>query len=425
MKTAIISVKLRLETSGGVTAPEALATADEILPLRKLTNGHPHLPGTTVAGSLRAHCRTRTEFAGDGTAPLFGGEPGEEKPAASAIQILGTTCTPSADAVPRRRTAIDRERGGPANLHLHGIERLPRGTTFEIVLRWDAPDERWEPFKEHLMRWRPRIGRGSSVGAGVCTVVGLGEQIYDLGDPDGLLAWIQDSSAAQHPEPRDLGTSRYEPRPLLDEEVVFKIVEPLHVGTGEQYDGESSKVNSVVRDGDSYVVPGSTLKGVFRSRAEYICRVLGHDACLDQMCGRCRPCRLFGYAGKTRDARRSKIVFYDAPISAEQDPAEERKHVVLDRFTGGARDQLLFTDEVVTHGSFEVRIEEFEPDHDSGRSDRVNELDKALLKAVIRDLHDGLIGIGGRTTAGYGTVRLHGSPPALTDLTAIFASEAA
>ena len=43
---------------------------------------------------------------------------------------------------------------------------LPAGTEFDIVLRWDNPDRREEPFLRALQQWRPRLGRGASHDAG-------------------------------------------------------------------------------------------------------------------------------------------------------------------------------------------------------------------------------------------------------------------
>ena len=93
--------------------------------------------------------------------------------------------------------------------------------------------------------------------------------------------------------------------------------------------------------------------------------------------------------------RRAKIAVADSVIANAT--SELRTHVAIDRFTGGARDQLLYTDEVVTAGQFRLRIYALEP---------LDDLDRLLIDVVLTDLHDGLVGIGGRTTAGLGTVRI-------------------
>lgn len=397
MKSTLIRLRLRLDTPGGVTAPESLDAPDETLVLRTDTAGDPHLPGTTVAGSLRAHCAAHeTLKPTEQRTDLFGGTPGSKQRTASPIQILGTIYRPAGDTELRRRTAIHRERGGPENHKLHTIELLPSGTEFDIVLRWDNPDDRYETFIEELRSWRPQLGRGGSIAAGFCTATGVGQAIYDLATPDGLLAWLSISSPSDYPEPKPSHARSSAPQPVID--VELEIVDGIHIGIGESEEDDQAKpkINKILRSGEDFLVPGSTLKGVLRSRAEYICRALGARSCTDQTCGACTPCRLFGFTGKDGNAQRAKIAIHDAIIS---DPVLElRQHVALDRFTGGAADRQLYTDEVITSGRFRLRIGPLQLN--------LTPTERLLLNAVLTDLDDGLIGIGARTTAGLGTVRI-------------------
>jgi CRISPR/Cas system CSM-associated protein Csm3 (group 7 of RAMP superfamily) len=89
--------------------------------------------------------------------------------------------------------------------------------------------------------------------------------------------------------------------------------------------------------------------------------------------------------------------------------------VALDRVTGGARPGLLYTQQVVVAGHFRLRVEPLRPLRDA---------ELALLRASIADLHDGLVGIGGATTRGLGTVRVDDEtwvPPDLPALAALVA----
>lgn len=419
MKSSLIRIRLRMQTAGGVTAPESLGAPQETLVLRRDTNGRIHLPGTTVAGSLRAHCDHYESLQpSEGHPELFGPRPGKDNKqrTASPIQVLGTLYRHQGDPELAKRTAINRERASADNNTLHHVEMLPAGTEFDVVLRWNNPDERLAAFLEALGAWRPHLGRGASHGAGLCTVIGRGDRLYDLTTAEDLLAWLRLSSPEDYPAPESI-TRSTTPTPVLDLEL--EIVDGLHIGAGptEEHEGTTPKINRVLRRGDDFLVPGTTLKGVLRSRAEYICRVVDAPACPDQSCGCCRPCRLFGFSGRRRHARRAKIAVHDTTIT---EPALEcRQHVAIDRFTGGARDQLLYTDEVITSGRFRLRIEELEP---------LDDTDQLLLNAALTDLHDGLIGIGARTTAGLGTVRIT-SPcwerPELTALADLLHKEAA
>ena len=69
----------------------------------------------------------------------------------------------------------------------------------------------------------------------------------------------------------------------------------------------------------------------------------------------------------------------------------------IDRVSGGARDALLFQTEPLTAGRLHLRI------------DALDEADpwvRNLIWHVVRDIDDGLIGVGSRTTRGLGTLRL-------------------
>jgi CRISPR/Cas system CSM-associated protein Csm3 (group 7 of RAMP superfamily) len=332
-----------MTTPGGVSAPEEQDWQDtgddigtrvrNILPLRRDPAGHEHIPGTTIAGSLRAHCRGTAELAG-----MFGPEPGEPR-AASPIQVLGTVLTPVVP-VEHTRTAVDRHRGAPRGSTLRTIELLPAGTEFTVMLRWnDAPDAGLAALRAQLRVWAPTIGRGASIGAGRCVVTGIGEQTYDLSTEDGLVAWLAIRGPEDYP-PLEPVTPPQPKSPLRT--VTLRVVDALHIGSGQTTPGaQGQEVALIVSRGKDFVIPGSGLKGILRARAEYICRSLGVDACDDAVCGACRPCRIFGHGAANRGdpMRRAAIAVPDAIVG--HPVVEERQHVTIDRFTGGAAHELL------------------------------------------------------------------------------------
>lgn len=412
MRSVLITLRLRMVSAGGVGAPERREwhEPDEqgrtrnLLPLRRDPTGELHVPGSTVAGNLRAHCAEVPELGG-----CFGGEPGESKPRPSTVQVLGTRILGAPETGIATRTAIDRDRAAARTNALHATERLPAGTVIEVFLRWDDEPAALPAFLDRLRSWAPRLGRGASTGAGRCVLVGLGQRTYDLGTAAGLLDWLAIRGPEDYPEPTAVDV------PAVADarwRVGARVVGFLRVGDGRTRETDEHEVATAVRDAEgNFVVPGSTLKGVLRSRVEYVCRVLGAAACLDGTCGDCRPCLLFGHGARESDglAGRARIACHDAPITGGD--GVDRKHVALDRFTGGARPTLLFTLEAVSGGRFEIVVEELA---------ELDPVDLLLLDAALNDLHDGLVGLGARTTAGYGTVRLDGwTAPDLTGLPAL------
>ena len=84
-------------------------------------------------------------------------------------------------------------------------------------------------------------------------------------------------------------------------------------------------------------------------------------------------------------------------------------HVAIDRVSGGAREHLLFGEQVLDDGRFSIAVT---------ANRELPEWATALLGAALADLHEGLIGIGRGTMRGNGTVeasdaqgRVSDSPP--------------
>jgi CRISPR/Cas system CSM-associated protein Csm3 (group 7 of RAMP superfamily) len=409
MRTTLITARLTMTAPGGVAGPERSRAVEPSaedrgsdtrndLPLRLDPDGNLHLPGTSVAGNLRAHC-TDHGFP----AELFGLVDTNDGPRASAIQVLGVRLhANTTEPLWTTRVAIDRHRGAPQVNTLFSAEQLPAGTTFDIYLRWDNPSDELTRFRALLRTWRPRLGRGITTGAGACTVTALGQRDYDLSTADGLAAWLAETALDDYPRPDTPVDPPDRTEDVVDVELT--IVDGLHIGSGAltPEPGREGKVARILRDPAGRPrIPGSSLKGVLRSRAEYICRVLKLASCPDgaaATCGVCLPCAIFGWSPRGGDDRmgaRGAVVVHDAVIEGE--PAELRPHVALDRVTGGQRSGLLYTDEVVVAGRFRLRVEPLRTPTPA---------ESALLNAVIADLHEGLVGIGSATTRGLGTVRV-------------------
>ncbi|MGQ9557447.1 MAG: RAMP superfamily CRISPR-associated protein [Desulfurispora sp.] len=169
---------------------------------------------------------------------------------------------------------------------------------------------------------------------------------------------------------------------------------------------------------ETVFLPGSSLKGVMRSRAEQILRTLGENCCMvfgrEQSCLKyeekirkkpddfkeawqrykiaCLACRLFG-----SPFLKGRALFADAyPVGPVR--LGVCSNVGINRITGGAQKGSLFQPEVVEEGTFQVKIE------------LVNYFtwQLVLLLYVLRDLHDGLLGLGMGGTRGYGRVQVCG-----------------
>src|SRR5258708_26416668 len=77
-----------------------------------------------------------------------------------------------------------------------------------------------------------------------------------------------------------------------------------------------------------------------------------------------------------------------------------RTHTAIDRFTGGVLDGALYTMEVLEAGELTVRVDLF-GDDPAVPLEQI----RAVLRLVLEDLNDGIIGLGGGGPRGHGTVQ--------------------
>jgi CRISPR/Cas system CSM-associated protein Csm3 (group 7 of RAMP superfamily) len=428
---------LTLTEPGAVTVPQPPRKDLPDLVPDTAADGRPHIPGTSLAGALRElvllhHDQARADA-------LFGCVPRESNvdAVASPVWVFGARLRgDEPELLQRSATAINRTRGAARNLTLRSEHLLPAGTRFEAYLRWDGADrQELADLLDLLAGWQPALGHGISRGRGRCTVGPLLHGTLDLTDPADTLTWLTCSGPelVERVAVTAVPLAAHPPAPAM--RLPVRVHGPLRVGNG-RYHGTNPKVAEIRNEDGVPIIPGSGLKGVIRSRAEYILRSIGATACDDQRCGGCLPCRLFGYSGGDAQGTvgaRGRFRFRDAAVS---DPdVQQRTHIAIDRFTGGAAGQtpdpasgadpgddptgrgLLYTVQALERGTFEVTVEPL-----GATRDDQDDL-RALLRLVVQDFNDGLIGIGAGTARGYGSIHIDpGDLPTLTEARARLAT---
>lgn len=201
-------------------------------------------------------------------------------------------------------------------------------------------------------------------------------------------------------------------------------LDPLLIKSGQATVGgvNMAFVRTYRSDGEGQpYIPGSSLKGVFRSYAEKICRSLRNNpvpVCLPYVhpgreqpgegrqasCGlqmreglssrdiyklSCPTCRLFGSLGFT-----GRFSISDAYLNGDHQ-LEIRDGVAIDRITGGAVHGAKYDLEILSRGSFLTSIElrNFE------------RWQLGLVGLVLRDLEGGWVQVGSGKSRGLGHVR--------------------
>lgn len=368
--------------------------------------GRPWVPGSALAGSLRAHLRRASPPAEEA---LMGSRPPRNREeaadsTASPLWIVGSTFTPEhADGQPSAaaeveitgQTAIDRRRRAAAAGPLRFSRQAADGGTLTVYLRHDPNSGQLTEHDLQLIAgWQPAIGRDRTNGAGRAALTRLRYGTVDPATPDGAAIWLSHSGPGLFDAVATRDVPCDGPAEEAWLEASFTIADGLLTS-----DGMPGKVARSRRRGGKPLIPGSTWKGIIRSRAEYIIRSrYGEDAACQELdgCGSCVTCDIFGHKG-----HRSRLAFRDSYIENVPGDLPERTHVGIDRVTGGARRSLLFQTQPLTAGQLRLRIDELE---------HVAPWVRNLVWHVLRDIDDGLIGVGSRTARGLGTLRLTSQP---------------
>lgn len=174
-------------------------------------------------------------------------------------------------------------------------------------------------------------------------------------------------------------------------------------------------VKSRYRGRDTVIIPGSSLKGVIRSRYEKIVPLFGSDCCnifndknkcSSKIEGRknrpykeqgeyvyqyvCPACKLFGSLNIA-----SRIYIADAYPTGEC-VLGERTGVGINRITGASQKGALYDFEVVEDGSFQVEI--------TLKNYELYQM--ALLLYVLKDLDEGYVSLGAAATRGNGRMEV-------------------
>ena len=155
------------------------------------------------------------------------------------------------------------------------------------------------------------------------------------------------------------------------------------------------------------VIPGSTIKGIFRTFFESLARGQGEEVCdifktkdKKNLEKPCIACRVFG-----NQSLASHVYFFDAlPKNIEKYKSvyTTRIGVSIDRFFGAARPGLLRTDEYVIPGidwDFELRVFNLNLDSDSLKEARI-------FRQVLKYFVTSGLQFGGKRSTGAGLVRL-------------------
>ena len=360
--TAVCVTPLR---SGGVDGDPDAVLRDR--------DGRAFLQGTSLAGALRGWL-DRIDAAG--AKALFG------YPEHSGHLVLSDGLfEPESMSQIRPRLRIDGASGTADRGGKFDVAHIAAGSKFSFSLTWMATktDEKELELVEKLLaavhHGEIRFGAQKTNGFGRVTLA-VKKQTYDLTNTAGRAAWMDD---------REQGTPLELPEAWKETQTVFTLhghVDSILIkAAAAEHSGTGSWIGNLTENGVP-ILPGSSIKGAVRERAEGIARLLGLNRGVTD--------RIFGRAAEGNDNGIQGLVsFEDVRLSGEK---QKITRIRIDKFTGGVFRGGLFQEEpMCSNIVLRITVPTGQP------------VACALLTYALRDLGLGLysLGSGGAIGRGY------------------------
>lgn len=335
------------------------------------------LQGSSLAGALRGWLAA----ADVGMAETLLGSPKQ----AGHLLVSDGVFDRTAERYTRPRLRINGATGAADDGGKFEVAHIGTGSRFRFSLTWlglKVCDEELAAVEQMLAALNSgeiRLGAQKSNGFGrvelkVC------KRTFDLTDPSDRTAWLGDTCQ---------GTPLTLPEVVNARRVTFLVsgqADSLLVKAGAALQKEGCAYTPNLTEGGRPILPGSSIKGAVRARAEMIAGFLGLPLEVTE--------NLFGRMSSKGDNGKPGCVFFeDGRLSGEKRLQISR--IRINRFTGGIIRGGLFTEEPLSCG---VEMHISAPDDSAACG---------LLLYALRDLGLGLynLGSGGAIGRGYLSVR--------------------
>ncbi len=418
-------------------------------------NGLPALPGTSVAGVLR-HLWIGTWGNGDEASaePLFGYQHRKEGEASSLTvswgALLDSQGQPAeglllddqksrlenddlykgvlaqADSPVFRDRVRLTHRGAAADKGKFDRSVLPAGHRFALELRLWAPQgddgSHWEKLLALLAHPAFRLGGGTRVGLGKMKLVRVHQARFDLRKPEdagkfqALPQGLGERAGLSETPVEVPQTDRFVTATLnLNARGLWR------VGQGNESLSGGDKVPDLLpkteecirwdkgkgeRQPRMLLLPASSLKGALAHRMAFHARRFSGQWNAGELDDE-RPAAIDARLESIKDSKKKEdadkgkagaLFIDDAWLDTDQTTVTRLMHNVIDRFTGGVRDRMLFEEETLLGGELNVSLT-----LDTERIDEAyRDTARRAFKAALDDLCAGRLALGSRTASGNG-----------------------
>lgn len=430
INTASVVRKLLIKTGIQTKSPLRIGSGiddgiTDILILKD-KQGKCFIPGTSIGGVLRAEFEAL--YGADAANMLFGYINGNNDGSQSMINISDIVLK-NADVVYRDGVAIDYITGTSIDGAKYDYEAIERGAegelTIEVTVRsgsiadkiQNSFDYKHKAFADKndvigdMMALLADI-LSSGISVGSLTAKGFGKiaaqepaKVYDFNfadgkDCDAWLAYLQKDEYKN----QLIYTASIKETVYATEDFVMNIACALRSSllVRDNYVPDEKKSDSVtsiqMKSKNDYVIPGTSLKGVFRNAAKKILLTLsgykkeeGCDEILDILMG----------TDKYKDNKAHKSRLFVDEVYIKPNNVNELRHSRnrIDRFTGGTVDGALFTDVPVWQSDKSLT-----PVNISVIVKKCSAAEAGLLLLLLKEIWLGNINIGSGKAIGRGVL---------------------
>jgi CRISPR/Cas system CSM-associated protein Csm3 (group 7 of RAMP superfamily) len=387
--------------------------------LRDARDGQtPLLTGTSIAGALRNYLHEYLEgyrqlvAAREQASQLFGEVEG--KASVQSWLLVDDAWGNGPGIELRDGVALDAKTRTAKEGEKFDMELLQAGTRFDLSFELLLTASNQDLPRLLALALRGLEGGEISLGSrkrrglGQCRVTQWRVRRYDLTTPRGLVAWLDEDATGEERGEKIAPLLQVDLADLEDQrqvftlDGVFELTSSLLIrsGSGAADDPDMVHLHSY-RDGDEVpILSGASLAGAVRARTLRIANTLH---------GRETGAKLANdiFGKRIEDSQDqptgSRLVTRETEVKGTTDLVHGR--VKIDRFTGGAYPQALFSQQPVFGGNgsqVHIQLELRQPeDYEIG-----------LLLLVLKDLWTGDLSLGGESSVGRG--RLQGKRATLT-----------
>ena len=353
----------------------------------------PFIPGTSLCGVLRDYMKSTNPAMVD---KIFG----DANTIQSSIQ-LDDIQLDNGEIISRDGVKIDSYTGTSVDGSKYDYEAVDRGAKGNLRLLINLRGVHLDDMKnvqDAISKLMGRLKSGIQLGAltskgfGVATVENIVANFYDFRNKADVIAWLKNKPASKTISPASEKNSSNPKDFIVDANFALNssfIIRDYDVGE----DNKSNNISAVsLKSQCDFVIPATSLKGIFRHRAEYIFNRLGLKVNLLD--------NLMGTATKDGTKIKSRFIVYESYISPKNVNDVIHRRNKIDRITGGVLQGTLFATKPVWNKTLNAPIINIRFEIRDAK-----DFEAGLALCLLRDMWLGNVAIGGEKSIGRGTVK--------------------